>query len=71
MPRRFLRCAKLGLPSSAATVSVARGEDDAGVVGEEGFGEQRGDVDGCGLQVGAEGLGCGDLRVARSAGGVA
>ena len=33
------------------------GEDDAGVVGEEGFGEEGGDVDGGGEEVGAEGEG--------------
>ena len=45
------------------------GEDDAGVVGEEGFGEQGGDVDGGGEEVGAEGLR--GVRVAGVAGGVA
>jgi len=36
-----------------------RGEDDAGVVGEEGFGEEGGDVDGGGEEVSAEGEGLG------------
>ena len=56
------RDAEAALEVFEAGCAVGRGygqgggrEDDAGVVGEEGFGEEGGDVDGGGEEVGAEG----------------
>ena len=45
-----------GLAFGVGDGEGGRGEDDGGVVGEEGLGEELRDVDGCGLQVGGEGL---------------
>ena len=48
------------------------GEDDGGVVGEERFGEELRDVDGCGLKVGREGVEHRSCRFGASvAGGIA
>ncbi len=52
----FLEVVEGGLAFGIGDGEGGGGEDDGGVVGEEGFGEEGGDVDGCGLEVGGEGL---------------
>ena len=51
-----MRCSKPGFAVGGGYGECGGGKDDGGVVGEEGFGEQGGDVDGCGLEVGGKGL---------------
>ena len=51
----FLEVVEAGRAVGVGDGEGGGGEDDAGVVGEEGFGEEGGDVDGRGLEVGGEG----------------
>ncbi len=71
MPRRFFRWSNEGVPEESATVRVAEVRMTRGIVGEEGLGEELGDVDGCGLQVGRHRLENGRGFGAGGTGGVA
>ena len=50
----FLEVVEGGFAFGVGDGEGGRGEDDGGVVGEEGLGEELGDVDGCGLEVGGQ-----------------
>ena len=59
---------KTGFAFGVGDGEGGRGEDDGGVVGEEGFGEELRDVDGCGLEVGRQELKTGvTVRALRAA----